>query len=53
MPETNRAVGLDIGTTRVCIVVAEKDEFGKLKVIAKGSSHSDGLRHESVGSKQD
>ncbi len=48
MPETNRAVGLDIGTTRVCIVVAEKDEFGKLKVIAKGSSHSDGLRRATV-----
>lgn len=48
MPESNRAVGLDIGTTRVSIVVAEKDEFGKLKVIATGSSHSDGLRRATV-----
>ena len=48
MPESNKAVGLDIGTTRVCIVVAEKDEFGKLKVIAKGSSPSDGLRRATV-----
>ncbi len=48
MPESNRAVGLDIGTTRVCIVVAEKDEFGKLKVIAKASSPSNGLRRATV-----
>ncbi len=48
MPESNRAVGLDIGTTRVCIVVAEKEEFGTLKVIAKGSSPSDGLRRATV-----
>ena len=48
MPESNRAVGLDIGTSRVCIVVAEKDEFGELKVIAKSSSHSEGLRRATV-----
>jgi len=48
MPETNIAVGLDIGTNRVCIVVAEKDEFGNLKVLAKGSADSDGLRRSTV-----
>ena len=41
IPETNIAVGLDIGTTRVCIVVAAKDAIGKLNVIAEGSARSD------------
>ena len=28
MLKSNIAVGLDIGTTKVCVVVAEKDELG-------------------------
>ncbi|MEI7788618.1 MAG: cell division protein FtsA [Chlorobiaceae bacterium] len=48
IPETNIAVGLDIGTTRVCIVVAAKDAIGKLNVIAEGSARSDGLRRTAV-----
>ena len=46
--ESNIAVGLDIGTTKVCIVVAEKDKSGKLNVLGKGCSHSVGLRRATV-----
>jgi len=44
----NIAVGLDIGTTKVCVVVAEKDEIGKLNVLGKGRSNSDGLQRATV-----
>ncbi|MEK7749212.1 MAG: cell division protein FtsA, partial [Bacteroidota bacterium] len=39
------AVGLDIGTTKVCAIVASPDETypGKLKVLGIGRSQSDGL----------
>jgi len=37
-------VGLDIGTTKVCAVVAESDETGTPKVIGVGRAPSTGLR---------
>jgi cell division protein FtsA len=39
------AVGLDIGTTKVCAIVASPDENhpGKLKILGIGKSQSDGL----------
>jgi len=36
-------VGLDIGTTKVCAVVASMDETGKFNVLGVGRSPSDGL----------
>ena len=37
-------VGLDIGTTKICCVIAEKDIEGKLKIIGIGTNRSRGLR---------
>jgi len=48
MLKSDIAVGLDIGTTKVCVVVAEKDELGKLNVLGKGRSNSDGLQRATV-----
>ncbi|MEI6847349.1 MAG: cell division protein FtsA [Chlorobiaceae bacterium] len=48
MLKSNIAVGLDIGTTKVCVVVAEKDSIGKLNVLGKGRSNSDGLQRATV-----
>ena len=48
MPETNIAVGLDIGTSKVCIAVAEQDVSGSLKVLAEGFAHSEGIRRAAV-----
>ena len=36
-------VGLDIGTTKVCAVVASVDTDGRFNVLGIGRSHSDGL----------
>ncbi len=43
--EQTIAVGLDIGTTKVCAIVASPDEQhpGKLKILGIGKSHSEGL----------
>lgn len=43
--EHDIAVGLDIGTTKVCAIVASPDETypGKMKVLGIGRSQSDGL----------
>lgn len=48
MPNSDIAVGLDIGTTKVCVVVAEKDEHGKLNVLGKGRAGSEGLKRATV-----
>lgn len=37
-------VGLDIGTTKVCAVIAERDENGRLEITGVGTSPSTGLR---------
>jgi len=36
-------VGIDIGTTKVCAMVAESDELGKINVLGIGIAESDGL----------
>lgn len=43
--EHDIAVGLDIGTTKVCAIVASPDETypGKMKILGIGRSQSDGL----------
>ena len=37
-------VGLDIGTTKIGVIIGEIDSDGKLKIVGVGSSPSDGLR---------
>ena len=37
-------VGLDIGTTKVCAIVGEVDEAGRVNIIGLGSSPSRGIR---------
>lgn len=36
--------GLDIGTTKVCVVVGRRDDAGKLEIMGLGSAPSAGLR---------
>ena len=40
----NVIVGLDIGTTKICAIIAERSEEGQLKIVGVGTSKSDGLR---------
>ncbi len=44
MAKEDMVVGLDIGTTKVCAIVAEVDESGELRVVGVGASPSEGLR---------
>lgn len=39
----NHIVGLDIGTTKVCAVVAGTDEQGRVHILGVGRSQSDGM----------
>lgn len=40
----DRIVGLDIGTTKICAIVAEVEEDNAVKITGLGSSPSDGLK---------
>lgn len=40
---TNHIVGLDVGTTKVCAVVAGMDEQGRVNILGVGRSPSDGM----------
>ena len=42
--ENNIIVGLDIGTTKICAIVAEIDTEGEVHILGVGTSPSDGLR---------
>lgn len=42
--ENNTFVGLDIGTTKICAIVAELDPQGEVHIVGVGTSPSDGLR---------
>ncbi len=42
--ENNVIVGLDIGTTKICAIIAEQMEDGTLDIIGIGTSPSKGLR---------
>jgi len=37
-------MGLDIGTTKIGVLIGERDELGKLKILGVGTSQSEGLR---------
>ncbi|MEM6829847.1 MAG: cell division protein FtsA [Bacteroidota bacterium] len=36
-------VGLDIGTTKICVIVGKKNEYGKLEILGMGKAVSDGV----------
>jgi cell division protein FtsA len=36
-------VGLDIGTTKICVIVGRKNEYGKLEVLGMGKAVSEGV----------
>lgn len=45
MPKKDQlVVGLDIGTTKICVIVGQKNEEGKIDIIGLGTSPSKGLR---------
>ena len=43
MQEDKIIVGLDIGTTKICVIVGKKNEYGKLEVLGMGKAVSDGV----------
>jgi cell division protein FtsA len=36
-------VGLDIGTTKICVIVARQNEYGKIEVVGMGKADSQGV----------
>lgn len=36
-------VGLDIGTTKICVLAGKRNEFGKLEIIGIGKANSEGV----------
>lgn len=44
MPADDLIIGLDIGTTKVCAVIGEFDENGRVQIVGIGTAPSDGLR---------
>lgn len=43
MEKQELIVGLDIGTTKICVIVGRKNEYGKLEVLGMGKAVSDGV----------
>ena len=41
-------VGLDIGTTKICVLVTKKDELGKTEVLGIGKAASHGVMRGEV-----
>ena len=44
MSRRKRLVGLDLGTSKVAVVIAEADEYGQLNVTGVGETPAEGLR---------
>jgi cell division protein FtsA len=44
LPVDDLIVGLDIGTTKICAVIGEYTETGRIEIVGIGTSPSDGLR---------
>jgi len=43
MQNNKLVVGLDIGTTKICAVVGQKNEYGKLEILGMGTTVSEGV----------
>ncbi len=48
MPQGEHVVGLDIGTTKVCAIIGEKNREGDIEIIGVGETPSDGLHRGMV-----
>ncbi len=46
--KTNIVVGLDIGTTKIAVIVAQKNEYGKIEILGYGNTPSSGVMRGSV-----
>ena len=44
MHDSKIVVGLDIGTTKICVIVGQLNEYGKLEILGMGKAPSDGVR---------
>ncbi|MEO0225474.1 MAG: cell division protein FtsA [candidate division WOR-3 bacterium] len=44
MAKADRIVGVDLGTTKIAVIIAEPDASGNLRVIGVGSAPSEGMR---------
>jgi len=44
LPERDIIAGLDIGTSKVCAIIAERGQFGEVNIIGVGTSPSHGLK---------
>lgn len=44
MPKGNATVGLDIGTSKVCVVIGEEGDDGQIEIVGVGCTPSNGLR---------
>lgn len=53
MPDNRIVAGLDIGTTKVCAIIGEKNSDGEVEVIGVGETESDGLRQGVVTNVED
>src|SRR5687768_15324099 len=43
MEHSDIVVGLDIGTTKICVIAGRKNEFGKIEILGFGKSESLGV----------
>lgn len=43
MQKDKIVVGLDIGTTKICVIVGRKNDYGKLEVLGMGKAVSEGV----------
>ena len=43
MEHNDISVGLDIGTTKITVIVGKKDQYGKLEILGTGKSVSNGV----------
>jgi cell division protein FtsA len=47
MPRDHVIVALDIGTTKICTLVAEVDQRGETNIVGVGATRSAGMRRGS------
>jgi cell division protein FtsA len=41
--ENKIVVGLDIGTTKICVIIGRRNEYGKLEILGMGNAISEGV----------
>ncbi len=44
MEQSRIVIGLDIGTTKICVLVARKNETGKVEILGMGKADSNGVQ---------